>query len=98
MFQLPLFKRKNPSNPFGRGHAMTAGQADKDGKPKRERRKKEPEKPWTLKDRLIVGGVLLGTMLLAGYFWYRGQGQVPVGTWLNFHFSWPSFEEKIILE
>lgn len=90
MFQLPIFKKQQTRT--------KDEEAVDNAKPKRERRKKEPEKPWTLKDRLIVGGVLGATILLAVYFWFRGNGQVPDGTWLQLNFSWPSFEEKIILE
>ena len=88
MFQIPL---------FGKPKNLLKG-AESGEKLKRERRKKEPEKPWTYKERLIVGGVLIVCFLAGAYFWLRGNGQVPDISWLKLHFSWPSFEEKIILE
>ncbi len=94
MFQLPLpfFRKKDQVDP--------KNLMDKNGeeKPKRERKKKEIEKPWGLQERLIVGGVLIVCFLAGAYFWFRGNGQVPDGSWFRQNFSWPSFEQKIILE
>ena len=39
-----------------------------------KRQKKEALKPWTYKERLIVGGVLLATVGLCAYFYLRGHG------------------------
>ncbi|MEK7521193.1 MAG: hypothetical protein AAB599_00095 [Patescibacteria group bacterium] len=93
MFQLPLFgKHKNPRTNEPKNF-LRGDPEGEDGKGRRERKKKEPEKPWTLKDRLIVVGVLLATVLLAGYFWFKGNNKLP-----EIKFQAPSFEEKIILE
>lgn len=91
--------------PFGKKPELPKNLLAKDRKPidgengsKRERKKKELPKPWTLKDRVIVAAALLLTFALGIYFWYKGQDQVPVGTWFNFKLPNFSFEEKIILQ
>lgn len=71
----------------------------KAGKPK----KKEKPKPWTHKERFLVGLFLILTILLSLYFYYKGQGRVPDGTWLRlpeFKFSFGGFgiNETVILE
>jgi len=102
VFNLPFLRRKNSGDEESnkRKSGGLRNVLEEDSRPKRERKKKEPQKPWTLRDRLVVGGVLLATFFLGAYFWYKGQGQIPTGAWLHFNFSWPSFsfEEKIILK
>lgn len=61
------------------------------GKPRR----KEKPKPWTHKERIMVGLFLAGTVLLVLYFYYKGRGELPQ---LNFDFGGFGFNEKIILE
>lgn len=61
------------------------------GKP----RKKEKPKPWTHKERIMVGLFLAGTVLLVLYFYYRGRGELPQ---INFDFGGFGFNEKVILE
>lgn len=59
------------------------------------RKKKEVQKPWTYKERLVVIAILLATLVLGLYFWYKGQGRLP-----NFQFNMGGFGlgETIILE
>lgn len=37
-------------------------------------KKDEQHRFWTLKERLIVGGILLITILGSLFFWYKGNG------------------------
>lgn len=37
-------------------------------------KKKEKPKPWTWRERALVLGILAVTLLLSGYFWYKGNG------------------------
>ncbi len=59
------------------------------------RKKKEVQKPWTYKERLLVTTILLVTLVLGLYFWYKGQGKLP-----SFSFNLGGFGlgETIILE
>ena len=59
------------------------------------RKKKEVQKPWTYKERLAVGVILVATLILGVYFWYKGQGSLPQ---LQFNFGGIGFGETIILE
>ncbi|MBI2267848.1 MAG: hypothetical protein HYU80_00165 [Candidatus Blackburnbacteria bacterium] len=64
-----------------------AGQAKNVLEQKEKSRKKVTPKPWTYKDRLFVLGVLLGTLILGAYFWYKGQRTLP-----SFDFAKPGSE------
>lgn len=95
MFGLPFGKRSEvPKNLLAKSGKLAGGADDA----KRERKKKEPPKPWTTKDRIIVALALFITFALGIYFWYKGQGQAPIGTWFNFKLPNFSFEEKIIIQ
>lgn len=72
---------------------------DKAGKTK----KKEKPKPWTHKERALVGLFLILTILLSLYFYYKGQGHAPDGAWwglpeFKFSFGGFGFNETVILE
>lgn len=72
---------------------------EKAGKPK----KKEKPKPWTHKERFLVGLFLILTIFLSLYFYYKGQGQIPDGNWLRlpefkFNFGGFGINETVILE
>lgn len=58
-------------------------------------KKKEKPKPWTHKERFLVGSFLVLTILASVYFYYKGQGKLPE---LNFSFGGFGFNETIILE
>ena len=68
---------------------------------KKERRDKKKEGIiiWSFKERLLVTALLLLTVLLSLYFWYKGTGQLPK---MNFAFPAISnpfnFSQTIILE
>lgn len=41
------------------------------------KKKGELPKFWTHKERVLVGAILVLTVLLSVYFWYKGQGAMP---------------------
>lgn len=48
-------------------------------------KKKEKPKPWTWRERALVLGILTATLLLSGYFWYKGNGRnLPSAPRLDF--------------
>lgn len=57
------------------------------------RKKKEERKPWTHKERLLVGALLALTILGSIYFWYKGQERLP-----SFDFGGINFGETVIIE
>lgn len=60
------------------------------------RKKKEVQKPWTYKERLAVSAILVITIFLGIYFWYRGQGKLP--NFPSFNLGGVGLGETIILE
>lgn len=64
---------------------------DKAGKPK----KKEKPKPWTHKERFLVGLFLILTILLSLYFYYKGQNKLPE---FKFNFGGFGINETVVLE
>ncbi|MDO8503915.1 MAG: hypothetical protein Q7S60_04485 [bacterium] len=60
------------------------------------RKKKEVQKPWTYKERLVVAAILFVTLGLGLYFWYKGQGRLP--QFPSFNLGGIGFGETIILE
>lgn len=58
-------------------------------------KKKEKPKPWTHKERLLVGSFLTLTIFASLYFYFQGQGKLPE---LKFNFGGFGFNETIILE
>lgn len=64
---------------------------DKAGKPK----KKEKPKPWTHKERVLVGLFLAFTVFLSLYLWYGSQNKLPE---FNLNFGGFGLNEKVILE
>lgn len=61
------------------------------------KKKKVPPKPWTWKERAIIFCFLLLTLLLSGYFWYRGNGgRLPSLPQVDFGVF--GFSETVILE
>lgn len=48
-------------------------------------KKKEKPKPWSWRERALVLGILAATLLLSGYFWYKGNGRkLPSAPRLDF--------------
>ncbi|MAG59180.1 hypothetical protein CMO96_00085 [Candidatus Woesebacteria bacterium] len=44
---------------------------------KPSKKKDEPHKFWSHKERTLVGVIFAATILFSIYFWYKGQGKLP---------------------
>lgn len=66
---LPFFQLKLPFPSFG-VHEEVRNLMKKSRKSKKD----ELPKFWTVKERLIVSTILIGTVLLSIIFWYKGNG------------------------
>lgn len=71
-------------------------------KPPKKKRDDQKDKFWTLKERLIVGAILAGTMLGSLYFWYLGNGgnlKIPTNFEMpSFNFGGFGVNETIVVE
>lgn len=87
------FEKPEAKNLLRRQQGKTV-QLDEQQKPKK---KKQKPVPWTWKERAIIFFFLLLTLLLSGYFWYRGNGgRLPSLPQVDFGVF--GFSETVILK